>query len=83
MNPIVKSSYAAIAPEYQGVGELDTRRADILWHTKELKRLVGDLEFTPSLAIRVKSPFKEINRLLGTACLYHARYLINLLALPD
>ncbi len=62
-------------------GKLEGLERDICWHSKELLRLVGHLDHCPELVARIRVPRLEINRLLGTVCLYQARFLRTLIEL--
>ena len=81
LNPIVSLAREnAISTEGES-SPLASLEKDILWHAKELLRLVGQPDYRPDLVARARVPGVEINRLLGTVCLFHAQFLKSLIRL--
>jgi hypothetical protein len=68
----------SIAPDNE---DLTSWQSDIMWHAKELQRLVGPMSYKPQLPKRFSAPRIEINRLLGTVCLYQKKFLHTLFQL--
>lgn len=83
LNPLIAAEDLVTGLPAEAAARLAQTRGDILWHVKELLRLLGPLENQPGLIQRLRIPRVAANRLLGNACLYHALHLKTMLGESD
>ncbi len=79
LTPVVKTAWTSSQEHENNPDQLLTIREALDWHAKELRLHVKLLDHRASLLERIRCPYTEINRLLGTACTYHAKFLRTLL----